>query len=309
MNNDTKANAQGKWTGILKGLGFTDKELGGDHGPCPICDGKDRFRYTDYKGGGEYYCSGCGAGGGFDLVMQKFDWEFGYAAKQIDKALGTEIKEVFKPKVDVEKRRRDLNAVWAKAKHDFVMRDYLIGRGLTPDKAWADLRGIKGLFMSGSNRTHDGMLALIRNKDGIPVSIHRTYFDPKTRKVMPPTEKISGAAIRIGEPTSDELVVGEGIETTIAGMMMYNIAAGYACISAHGIETVDVPASVSKVIILADHDYSFTGQKAAFSLAHRLGVKDNKDIIVAMSMTQGDDFNDVIRGVGEQILEFDNEGR
>jgi putative DNA primase/helicase len=281
-----------KWPGILKALGFTDKELSGNHGPCPICEGKDRFRFTDYKGGGEYFCSGCGPGGGFDLVMQKFDWEFGYAAKEIDKCLGTDIKQVFKPRVDIEKRRRDLNNIWQRADQNGIVREYIESRGLKYNENWGDLRGIYGLYMTGSNTTHRGMLALVRNKDGCPVSIHRTYVDLGQRKMMPPTESINGAAIRLGFPDST-LVVGEGIETTIAGMKVYDVQAGYATISAQGMETVELPDSVDLVIILADNDFSFTGQKAAFTLARRMNQL-NKRVIVSCPERLGEDHNDFV---------------
>lgn len=302
---DTRNDAHGKWRGILQSLGFTDKELSGNHGPCPICEGKDRFRFTDYKGGGEYFCSGCGAGAGFDLIMQKFDWEFGYTAKKVDEILGTGVKEVFKPKVDVEKRRRDLNTVWAKER-SMHMHKYLMDRGICENIILKcnDLRGVSNLYMAGSNETHEGMLALVRNHEGAPVSIHRTYLRDRQRKMMPPTEKISGAAIRLGQPGGDELVVGEGIETTLSGMQYYGVAEGYACISALGMETVRIPPTISKVFILADNDHSFTGQRAAFILARHFDNK-GKEITVAMSTARGDDFNDVIK-TSQPILEFYN---
>jgi len=304
--NDTRENAHGKWVGILKGMGFTDKQLSGEHGPCPMCEGKDRFRFTDYKGNGDYFCSGCGPGSGFDLIIQKHDWEFGYAAKKVDQILGTKnIQEVFKPKVDVEKRRRDLNALWQKGTNIALVESHLRKRGLKYNSMWKDLRGINSMYMAKSNKVHDGMLALVRNSQGIPISVHRTYFVERQRKMMPPTESINGGAIRIGVPAGDTLVIGEGVETTIAGMQHYKCEAGYACISAHGMETVKIPQTIERAIILADHDFSFTGQKAAFTLAHRLVEK--IAVTVAMSMTQGDDFNDLVNQLGGQVLEFDNE--
>jgi putative DNA primase/helicase len=101
-------------------------------------------------------------------------------------------------------------------------------------------------------------------------------------------------------------VVGEGIETTLSGMQYYNVAEGYACISAHGMETVILPPRVSTVFILSDNDRSFTGQRAAFTLARHADSK-GKRVIVSMSTAKGDDFNDVVANHGQQIMEFDND--
>jgi putative DNA primase/helicase len=308
--NDTKASALGKWLAILKHYGFTDKQLSGQHGPCPMCEGKDRFRYTDYKSNGDYYCSGCGAGSGFDLVMWKLDCEFAHAAKEIDKFLGVnQVKPVFAPRVDKDKRIRDLNSLWKGAKEFDLVLDYLaVDRGLVfneGDEELADIRGHGDMFLAGSNQRHAGMLALIRSPDGVPISIHRTYIGERIRKVMPPIESITGGAIRLGAPTADALVIGEGIETTLSGMRHCGHP-GYACISAHGMENVVVPPTVSDVIILADNDNSFTGQKAAFTLARRMD-QDEKTVTVLMPINEGEDFNDLDLPLDDvDILEWSN---
>lgn len=58
------------WTHILMNCGIDAECLVNRHGPCPICGGKDRFRYDNKKGNGNYYCSGCGAGDGFGLLKK-----------------------------------------------------------------------------------------------------------------------------------------------------------------------------------------------------------------------------------------------
>ena len=45
-------------------------EIGtGKHTSCPACGGKDRFRFDDKQGDGTFYCNQCGAGNGFQLIM------------------------------------------------------------------------------------------------------------------------------------------------------------------------------------------------------------------------------------------------
>ena len=156
MNNDTRKEAIGKWRTILIRLGFTEKELSGKHGPCPICEGTDRFRFTDYKNNGDYFCSACGAGSGFDLLMKRNGWTFAYAAKEVDIILGQNIEPVFKPEVNIEKRRADLNKVWKEATDLIVLDDYLVSRGIklkTPlTTSVPDLRGHPALYSPDGER-------------------------------------------------------------------------------------------------------------------------------------------------------------
>lgn len=290
----TKDAAFGKWGSILGHLGYAEL-LDGKHQDCPLCSGKKKFRYTDYKSNGEWICT-CGAGDGFDLIMQADGIQFDQAAKLVDGIIGNnDLEETFKPEVDYEKRRRDLNALWAGALSNERMIDYLISRGIkdhgTQFKGLTDLRGHHDMYNSDTGYRQPGMCALIRNKDGVPVSIHRTFFDPKAKKIMPPTEKISGAGVRLGWKGGDNLlIVGEGIETTIAGMAHYR-KPGLAAISAHGMETLVVPQQYQFIIILADNDRSFTGQKAAFTLARRLDTE-KRYVSVVMPRVPGFDFLD-----------------
>ncbi|WP_296818027.1 primase-helicase zinc-binding domain-containing protein [Thiobacillus sp.] len=46
--------AHGRWPGILSRFGLTDKQLSGRHTACPVCGGKDRFRFDDKEGRGTF---------------------------------------------------------------------------------------------------------------------------------------------------------------------------------------------------------------------------------------------------------------
>lgn len=273
--------------------GFDPKTLNGKHQACPMCGGTDRFRWTNYRDGGEYFCSGCGAGDGFNLIADRLGVDFAGAAKEVDRLLGNDIPEVFQPKIDVERRRANLNALWKDANNNSIFIRYLEDRGFEEGAEFynglVDLRGHPNMYNADTGQRQPGMCALIRNYNGSPISIHRTFFDPKAKKIMPPTEKIAGACIWLGYKTGKQLVIGEGIETTLMGMAKYKCS-GLAAISAHGMESLIVPAC-DRLIILADNDKSFTGQKAAFALAHRL--RDRSSVEVVMPSERGYDFLDM----------------
>lgn len=46
--------ARGRWTSILPALGIDSKFLKRRNGPCPMCGGKDRYRFTDLNGLGTW---------------------------------------------------------------------------------------------------------------------------------------------------------------------------------------------------------------------------------------------------------------
>ncbi len=84
------------WKALLTALGIAPKYLRGNHCPCPSCGGKDRFRFTNYHGNGDYICNQCGNGDGFDLLMKVFGYSFAEARDTIANHLGIDTKTPFK---------------------------------------------------------------------------------------------------------------------------------------------------------------------------------------------------------------------
>jgi putative DNA primase/helicase len=88
--------AQGHWPSILGALaGLSGDQLTDKHQPCPLCGGKDRYRFDDQDGSGSWYCNQCGgpsqsggAGNGMELLMRRTGWTFAEAAKRVEQHLG-----------------------------------------------------------------------------------------------------------------------------------------------------------------------------------------------------------------------------
>lgn len=88
--------AQGQWPSILGALaGLTSEQLTDKHQPCPLCGGKDRYRFDDQDGSGSWFCNQCGgrdqaggAGSGMDMLLRRTNWDFREAAKRIESHLG-----------------------------------------------------------------------------------------------------------------------------------------------------------------------------------------------------------------------------
>ena len=88
--------ANGHWPAILGALaGLSSDQLTDKHQPCPLCGGKDRYRFDDQDGTGSWFCNQCGgpseaggAGSGMDLLLRRTGWTFADAAKRVEQHLG-----------------------------------------------------------------------------------------------------------------------------------------------------------------------------------------------------------------------------
>ena len=77
-----------RWPQILRSLaGLTDAELSDRHQPCPACGGRDRYRFDDRSGRGDFFCGGCGAGDGLALLQRINGWDFKKSAVEVAELL------------------------------------------------------------------------------------------------------------------------------------------------------------------------------------------------------------------------------
>lgn len=218
--------AQGRWRGVLPALGLSARALSGKHGPCPLCGGKDRFRFDDKGGRGTWICSKCGAGDGIELVKRIQGVEFKEAARLIEQHIGNAPIIVGKgqqSRTD-EQKRQEMRALWSRSK-PITMEDaagkYLNRRlGLTvfpsalrfsPDERYSE-PGQKASW-------HPLMVAKVDPCDaaaaeGQTASLHRTYLDMFGNKadVASPRKMMAtmptGAAVRLA-PHEDKLGIAE----------------------------------------------------------------------------------------------------
>lgn len=265
--------AVGKWPGILSALGVADEFLLNRHGPCPVCGGKDRYRFDDKNGKGGYYCGQCGSGDGFSLLMKINGWDFRQAARQVERIIGNVEAKPRREKADPRIRLRNIQEEACVASE--AVERYLRGRGLTvvPPGLCQGLvdyydKGKKsGRFMS--------MLGKVVAPSGKPLTWHVTYLKKgqkapvsSPKKLMSAVSKISGGAIRLW-PVAKHIGIAEGIETAIAAHEQSGVPM-WSVVNSNGMKTFQPPAGVECVTIFADNDASYTGQAAAYECARRL---------------------------------------
>jgi putative DNA primase/helicase len=142
------------------------------------------------------------------------------------------------------------------------------------------------------------MVARVDSLDGELIGVHRTWIDRDADGVWRRRDRaslgpIGGGAVRLA-PTAKELLVGEGIESVLAGMVATALP-GWAALSTSGLKALLLPREVCIVVILADHDQSRAGERAARTAAARW-LADGKRVKLVMPPEPGADFNDVLLG-------------
>lgn len=315
-----------RWSYVLESSGIDSSFLKNKHGPCPICGGKDRFRFDDLDGRGTYICNpagaGCGAGDGFQLLRRYHGWTSEEGIAFLKNLLGSgpeHISDILKripllknnptKQEDSENKRKKLNRVWSQSKiitSGDPVDLYLRARGIILQSWPENLRYHPELpYYDGEKKIVIGkfpaMIALVQDPHNKRITIHRTFLGdgckanvPQPKKLMTPIMPgiLHGAAIRLYKPSNGVLAVAEGIETALA----FNIAAQiptWATISAGGMEKIDLPQNIREVIIAADNDQSGRGQEAASKLAKRLLIE-GRTVKRVIPPNVGDDFADML---------------
>jgi putative DNA primase/helicase len=139
------------------------------------------------------------------------------------------------------------------------------------------------------------MVALVtRGENNTPLAIHRTFLarDGGGKAPVDPAKMMlgpcRGGVVRLAE-WGDVLMVGEGIETSLAAMQATGHAA-WAALSTSGLRGLDLPRDARDVIVLADGDDP--GEAAARDCAWRW-KREGRRVRIARP-PQGLDFNDLL---------------
>lgn len=304
----TRERARGQWRGILQTLGIPGERLVNRHGPCPVCGGKDRFRFDD-KGTGRYFCSGsCGPGDGLDLVQRFLNCDFSTAAQRVDQILHN-VRQPLpradepKPEMTEEQRRDNLRALWKAASpigEDSPLWTYLRARKLEEVDLTRDIRFGTGI-RDGEGGLRPCMVALVRDASGEPVTMHRTFLRqdcrdkaemPSPRKMMPGPVP-DGAHVRLmaWEP-GGPLGIAEGIETAIAASIRFGLPV-WSAINAGNLAKFRWPEGCEERYVFGDNDTKFAGQAAAYELARR-SVGEGISVSVHIPDLAGKDWADLV---------------
>ena len=302
---------QGRWTEILSALGIPGAALTGKHGPCPVCGGKDRFRFDDKDGRGTWFCAqqhgtessnpSGSAGNGFRLLMDLKSLDFGKAARLVESVIGAEAAPVdrlvqLEPRQDQAETLAAVWALWRSARPitaDDLADQYLRKRLGT----YAPSRALR--FHPAVSRNGQPCAALLSafvDASGELAGLQRTFLTQHGDKVSGHAPRLTmgslpaGGAVRLARH-EQVLGIAEGVETALAATALYGVPC-WSALNAGRLEAWEPPAGVTEVLVFGDNDTSNVGQAAAQALSQRLSL--TLSVRVMIPPQPESDWNDVL---------------
>lgn len=305
--------AQNRWREILPALGVDARLLTNRGTACPVCGGKDRFRFDDKDGKGTWFCnqshrsettnSSGSAGNGFALIMDMKRCDFPEAARLVETVIGTDSAPLAPQPAAAEKG--------AAEEHAEVVALWRGAKPITPDDpAGRYLRSRLGAFVASralrfhpaipyGETTRAGMLSAYVNQNGELAGLQRTFLTEAGEKAPMRNPRLTigklpdGGAVRLVriEPKHSALGIAEGVETALSATALFGVPC-WAALNSGRLAVWEPPEGFKDIIIFGDNDANKDGQKAAYTLANRLELR---KIITQVEIPPdvGTDWNDV----------------
>ena len=166
-------------------------------------------------------------------------------------------------------------ARWVNAYESGIAINYLQHRGLNAYTSKTLPMSVRGTTNLEWNRRIPAMLALIRLSDGSPVTCQVTYLEatkggayqkaahhhPARRTLTTAgMRSLVGSYVELGDDAGDVLLLGEGVETVLAGRQLYQACHpgekfwARATLGKGNFAKQSVPAGVRRILLLADVD-------------------------------------------------------
>lgn len=249
---------QGRWRQTLEGYGCR-LAIGSHHGPCPVCGGKDRFRFDDKDGRGTWFCSKCDpqSGGGL-LLLSRY---LGKSTLETAKELIGDDYELSAAPV----RQYVDNAAVAKANAEQAAKgaQMMLGAAVRRSHPYMDGKGLLGEWLTNGDVMIDytgariavGELLLIpAYKNGLLVNMQKINLDGEKRPIT--GGDMSGVYHCIdGKTKAIAIVEGFATGVTVNRMTGYMV---YCAFQTANLKDVGKYAREqhpdSKLIFFADHD-------------------------------------------------------
>lgn len=299
------------WRYVLKATGIDEKFLSKKHGPCPACGGKDRFRFDNKNGRGDFICNQCGAGDGFKLIMQTQGVTFAEARAlvidhgRLSGSAHRETRPVAHAPAPVE-IAKPTRRVLALLRESCAVEDcdaaivYLRGRGLWPLPKGHGLKAHPSVEYwqdSQSIGRFPALLAGVRDMCGELVTVHVTYLEQsgeklkgfESRKLLSGLSGRDGCAVPLMQLDGGTLGIAEGIETALSASIMHSVPV-WAALNTSLLQKFEPPEQIGKLLIFSDRDIA--GLDAATKLMQKLQEK----VRLEIRTPQAKDWNDALMG-------------
>ena len=262
-------------------------------GDCPACGYAESLVLSSSDAGRAlWWCASCGDGKGIAAALRSRGVDLG----QREGRGTTQAKPSSASAVNTTRALALWNAGTPSA--GTPVETYLASRGLTLPPT-APLRFLAAC-PHPTGRRLPAMLALVTTAAGSPVAVHRTFLTPSgwakaevdpARATLGPNH---GHAVLL-HPPCVEVVVGEGIESSLSASVIFGLPAVAALTAGSLASGTWLPPKVERVLIAADNDRSGTGQRAA-DIAAGVLLRRGVQVRVALPDAASLDFNDLLIG-------------
>ena len=172
-----------------------------------------------------------------------------------------------------------------------IAERYLHARGVGHVAVAPSLRFSPALTHPQAPGRFPCLVAGVQDVHGGFLAVHRIYLDRSGAGKASLGSTAGGAVRLLAEPSGGPLLVGEGIESTAAAMVLFDLP-GWAALGTGGLRNVELPRCIRDVVIAADKDFDGAGQLAAAALAERLEAE-GREVEIQLPPFIGD-WNDVL---------------
>jgi putative DNA primase/helicase len=284
-------------------------------GPCPICNGLDRFGINIRKS--IFNCRGCSKGGDVVALVQ-YVQGVGFR-DAIEYLLGEQLRDL-RPELqvvagavhhvngedqDAARRTEQALKIWSESVEPFgtPVELYLATRALLlPAEAAGDALRFHPACPFAGEKT-PAMIALVRDVvDDRPIAIHRTALTPDGNKAVIKGNSrlslgpIAGGAIKLSPDAHVTICLGiaEGIETALSmrEIAEFGPSPVWALISAGGLAAFPILSAIESLFIAVDADEA--GRRASAAVGARWR-RAGREAFLIEPRRPGLDLNDLVR--------------
>ena len=138
----------------------------------------------------------------------------------------------------------------------------------------------------------NGYVCAVQQLDGTitAVQVRQSSFPGSRRWTY---GHLGEGAVRLTEPTGDELGLAEGVETALSATQIFGIPC-WATLGSKRLDAVQLPANITRVHIFGDNDDP--GRQGVQNAVARYCRREYRHVTVHWPDEKYNDFNDVLRG-------------
>ncbi|HID9471175.1 TPA: primase-helicase zinc-binding domain-containing protein [Serratia liquefaciens] len=276
----TSRAATGHWPVLLPALGI-HITAGGRAQPCPVCGGKDRFRFDNLQGRGTWFCNQCGGGDGLNLVEKALAVTTKEAAVKVAGILGEPSGNTlpeYNPQQEQQDKAQARNNAAQQARQLLASARQQVGNSYLTAKGWPDTDALTlqgpSLRVGGITYQPGDLLVPLTDSTGDVVNVQLTNAAGVKRTLAGGQMKHACHFL----PGQDNAVIWltEGYAT---GLTVHQLTGESVCVA---FSANNLPAMAQQLraqypdallLLAADNDENGTGQTRAAEAAQLSGGK------------------------------------